>query len=169
MIWEAGREFDLKPVGMHAVDNLRLGKGYRHWGHDIADGDTPLEAGLGFACKLKTDIAFVGRVALEAQKEAGIPKRLVQFQLENPEPLLFHNEPVLRNGETVGYLTSGGYGHTLGAAIGMGYVKNPEGVTTPDWVKEGEYEILVSGVKYKASASLRPLYDPTNEKVKGEA
>lgn len=169
VIWAAGLEFDLKPIGMHAVDNLRLEKGYRHWGDDIADGDTPLEAGLGFACKLKTDIAFIGREALEAQKEAGLSKRLVQFQLETPEPLLFHNEPVLRNGVSVGYLTSGGYGHTLGAAIGMGYVKNVEGVTTPDWIKEGEYQILVAGVKHKAIASLRPLYDPSNEKVKGEA
>jgi 4-methylaminobutanoate oxidase (formaldehyde-forming) len=169
VIWEAGNKYDLKPIGMHAVDNLRLEKGYRHWGDDIADGDTPLEAGLAFACKLNTDIDFIGRTALEAQKETGLTKRLVQFNLMDSNPLLFHNEPVFRNGEAVGYLTSGGYGHTLGAAIGMGYVKNHHGSATPDWVKKGDYQILVSGVKYKAIASLRPLYDPTNLKVKGEA
>lgn len=151
---------------MHAVDNLRLEKGYRHWGHDIADGDTPLEAGLSFACKLNSEIPFIGREALQAQKAAGVSKRLVQFQLDNPEPLLFHNEPILRNGQPVGYITSGGYGHTLGAAIGMGYVTNPDGVASVDWVKEGEYQIRIAGVDYTAKASLRPLYDPGSEKIR---
>ncbi len=165
-LWQAGQDFGIRPVGMHAVDNLRLEKGYRHWGHDIADGDTPLEAGLSFACKLKTEIPFIGREALQAQKATGVSKRLVQFQLDDPAPLLFHNEPILRNGQPTGYITSGGYGHTLGAAVGMGYVTNPDGVASVDWAKEGDYQIRIAGVDYSARASLRPLYDPGSEKIR---
>ena len=166
LLWQTGQDLGIAPVGMHAVDNLRLEKGYRHWGHDIADGDSPLEAGLGFACKLDSDIDFIGRQALLDQRQAGISKRLVQFQLEDPEPLLFHNEPILRNGEAVGYLTSGGYGHFLGAAIGMGYVKNSAGETTAQWINDGEYQLLIANRRYRAKASLKPLYDPLNEKIR---
>lgn len=158
----------LRPVmaGLHAMDSCRIEKGYRHYGHDIAETDTPLEAGLGFACKFdKGD--FLGREFLLNQKENEKPlkKRMVQFLLNDPEPLLFHGEPILRNGETVGYLTSGNYGHHLGGAVGLGYVKNEEGVTI-DFIKEGQWEILVSGVKVSATASLKPLYDPKNETIR---
>ncbi len=167
ILLEAGRAINLQPVGMHAVDSLRLEKGYRHWGHDIGDGDTPLEAGLGFACKLASDIPFIGRTALEQQKQAGLRRRLVQFRLRDPEPLLYHNEPIVRDGEIVGYLTSGGYGHQLGAAIGMGYVENPDGIATPDWIRAGSYQILVAGEAVTAEASLRPFWDPASERIRG--
>jgi 4-methylaminobutanoate oxidase (formaldehyde-forming) len=161
----AGAEFGLKLVGMHAMDSLRIEKAYRHWGHDITCEDTPLEAGLGFACKLAGNVPFTGRDALLRQKEEGVTKRLVQFALEDPEPLLYHNEVVYRDGERVGYLTSGNYGHHLGSAIGLGYVTCEAGVDA-DFVKTGAYEIEIAGMRHAAKASLRPMYDPKSERMK---
>ncbi|MEM7293961.1 MAG: FAD-dependent oxidoreductase, partial [Pseudomonadota bacterium] len=166
IVWEAGREFDMCPVGMHAMDSLRLEKAYRHFGHDINDGDTPVHSGLTFACKLKTDIPFIGRDVVERQLEEGVDRRLVQFRLEDSGPLLLHNEPVYRDGECVGYLTSGNYGHFLGAAMGLGYVTNAGGLCTPDFVKSGSYEIEVACERYSAIASLAPMHDPKNERIK---
>jgi glycine cleavage system aminomethyltransferase T len=140
-------------------------KGYRHWSHDITDEDTPLEAGLGFAVKFDKPNGFIGREALLAQKENGLPKRLLQFKLRDPEPLLYHNEPIWRNNEIVGHITSGAYGHSLGACIGLGYVHTDHGVK-PEEVLDGDYEIEVAGVRVAADASLRPMYDPKNEKIR---
>ena len=154
-----GEKHGLKFVGMHAMDSLRIEKAYRHWGHDITPEDTPIEAGLGFACKLGTNIPFIGREALEKQKADGVTKRMVQFALEDPEPLVYHNEPVYRDGDMVGYLSSGNYGHYLGSAIGLGYVNNPDGVNA-DYGKSGSYEIHTAGERFAAKASLRPMYDP---------
>ena len=147
------------------MNSLRLEKGYRHWGHDITDEETPLEAGLSFVLAWDKPGGFIGREALLAQRESGVEKRLVQFALEDPEPLLYHNEPIWRDGKQVGYLTSGMYGHTLGRALGMGYVHNPGGVT-PEFIKEGKYEIEVAGVRYAAEASLAPFYDSKSGRVK---
>ncbi len=162
---EAGDPMGLKMAGMHVLDSCRIEKAYRHWGHDITDEDTPLEAGLGFACAFDKNQPFIGRDALLRQKETGIGKRLVQFQLEDPEPLLYHNEPIYRDGEIVGYLSSGNYGHHLGAAIGLGYVHHADGVPA-DFIKSGSYEIEVACERFVAKASLRPLYDPKSERVK---
>jgi 4-methylaminobutanoate oxidase (formaldehyde-forming) len=165
-IMAEGDDFGLKPAGLHVLDSCRIEKAFRHWGHDITDEDTPLEAGLGFAVRLDKNADFIGRDALLKQKEAGkLTRRLVQFALEDPEPLLYHNEPVYRDGEAVGYLTSGNYGHHLGRAVGLGYVNNPDGVTA-DWVKDGSYEIEVACERFSAQASLRPMYDPKAERVK---
>ena len=164
-ITEAGADFDLKHVGMHAMNSLRIEKAYRHWGDDIADEDTPLEAGLGFAVKFDKPDGFIGRDALLKQKEAGLTRRLVQFRLTDPEPLLYHNEPILRDGAICGYVTSAMYGHTLGGAIGMGYVNNDDGVDA-DYVKSGAYEIEIAGKRFEAEASLRPMYDPKGERMK---
>ena len=155
----------IKPVGMHAMDSLRIEKAYRHWGHDITDEDTPLEAGLGFAVAFDKPGGFIGRDALLRQKEAGLKKRLVQFLLEDPEPLLYHNEPIFRDDEIVGYISSGMYGHTLGAAVGLGYVNNEQRVDA-EFIKSGRYEIEVAGVRVPASASLRPMYDPKNLRIR---
>ena len=120
-LWEAGQDMGLKLCGMHMMDCARIEKAFRHFGHDITCEDHVLEAGLGFAVKTaKPD--FIGRDAVLRKKDEGLQTRLVQFQLKDPEPLLYHNEPILRDGEIVGYLSSGAYGHHLGAAIGMGYV-----------------------------------------------
>jgi 4-methylaminobutanoate oxidase (formaldehyde-forming) len=160
---EAGREFDLKLCGMHMMDCCRIEKGFRHFGHDITSGDHVLEAGLGFAVKTaKPD--FIGRDAVLEKKETGLERRLVQFKLTDPEPLLYHNEPVLRDGEIVGYLSSGSYGHHLGAAMGMGYVPCA-GESAAD-VLASSYAIEVAGVRVGAEASLKPMYDPKAERVK---
>ncbi|MEQ8665376.1 MAG: FAD-dependent oxidoreductase [Rhodospirillales bacterium] len=164
-ITEAGKDFDLKHVGMHAMNSLRIEKAYRHWGDDIADEDTPLEAGLGFAVKFDKPGGFIGRDALLRQKDAGLKRRLVQFRLTDPEPLLYHNEPVIRDGEICGYVTSAMYGHTLGGAVGLGYVSHADGVDA-DYVNSGSYEIEVAGERFAAEASLRPMYDPKSERMK---
>jgi glycine cleavage system T protein len=152
-------------AGFHALNSLRLEKAYRHWGHDIGDEDTPLEAGLGFACAFDKPTPFIGREVLLEQRERVPVKRLVQFRLTDPEPLLFHNEPIVVDGERIGLLTSGSYGHTLGAAIGMGWVRHPDGVT-PELLRAARFEIEAAGERHRAEASLRPFYDPKGERMR---
>ena len=160
----AGQDMGVKLCGMHMMDAGRIEKGFRHFGHDITSEDHVLEAGLGFA--VKTDKpAFIGRDAVLRKKDEGLNSRLVQFKLTDPEPLLYHNEPVMRNGEVVGYLSSGVYGHHMGAAMGMGYVPC-KGETVAE-VLASTYEIDVMGTRIKAEASLKPFYDPKSERVKG--
>ena len=161
----AGRPLGLMLAGMHAMDSLRLEKAYRHWGHDIGDEDTPIEAGLGFACAFAKPVAFIGKEALLRQKAGGVRKRLVQFALEDPAPLVFHNEPIWRDGRMNGYVTSGSYGHTLGRSVALGYVKNDGGVDAA-YVNAGRYEIEVAGVRVAARASLQPLYDPKSARMR---
>ena len=158
-------EGSLKHVGMHAVNSLRMEKGYRHWGHDISDEETPLEAGLGFSVAWDKPGGFIGKDTLLRQRDKGVQKRLVQFKLNDPGPLLYHNEPIFRNGAVTGYVTSGMYGHALGGTVGLGYVSNADGVSD-DFIAEGQFEIGVAGVKYRADASLRPLYDPKNKRIR---
>ena len=162
-LFEAGQDLGLTLCGMHMMDSCRIEKAFRHFGHDITCEDHVLEAGLGFAVKTdKPD--FIGREAVLRKKDEGLQARLVQFKLDDPEPLLFHNEAVIRDGEIVGYLSSGNYGHTLGAAIGLGYVPCPG--EKPDEVLASAYEIEVAGTRVAATASLRPMYDPRSERVK---
>jgi 4-methylaminobutanoate oxidase (formaldehyde-forming) len=159
----AGQDMGMKLCGMHMMDAGRIEKGFRHFGHDITAEDHILEAGLGFAVKTdKPD--FMGRDAVLRKKEAGLDMRLVQFKLTDPEPLLYHNEPVMRDGEVVGYLSSGVYGHHVGAAMGMGYVPC-KGETVAELLAS-DFEIDVMGTKVKAEASLKPFYDPKSERVK---
>ena len=163
---DAGRPHGLKPVGMHTVDALRMEKGFRHWGHDIVYEDNLVEAGLAFTAKPDKAVPFIGRDAFLAQKAAGVSlRRMVCFLLEEPEPLLFHNEPILRDGVTVGYLTSGSYAHALGAAIGMGYVSADEPVTA-DHLRQARFAIQVNGRAVPARASLKPFYDPSSERMR---
>ena len=160
---EAGQDMGLKLCGMHMMDTCRIEKGFRHFGHDITSEDHVLEAGLGFA--VKTDKPnFIGRDAVLAKRETGLEQRLVQFKLTDAEPLLYHNEPILRNGENVGYLSSGGYGHHVGAAIGMGYVPC-KGESVAELLASS-FEIDVMGTRVKAEAQLKPFYDPKSERVK---
>ena len=164
-IFAAGEAFSLQHCGMHAMNSLRMEKAYRHWGHDIADEDTPLEAGLSFAVAWDKPGGFFGKEAMLEQRENGVKKRLVQFALDDPEPLMYHNEPIWRNDEIVGYITSGMFGHAVGKSLGMGYVENEDGVDTA-YVNEGTYEIEVACERFPATASLRPFYDPKSERVK---
>ncbi|MDX5349396.1 MAG: aminomethyltransferase family protein, partial [Paracoccaceae bacterium] len=154
---------DLKLCGLHTLDSCRIEKAYRHWGHDITDEDHVLEAGLGFTVSRKKP-AFLGRDAVLRKEEAGLDRRMVQFRLKDPEPLLFHNEAVVRDGKIVGPVTSGNYGHFLGGAIGMGYV--PAKGQTDDDILGSRYEIEVAGQRHEAVASLTPMHDPKGERVK---
>ncbi len=159
----AGQDLGAKLCGMHMMDTCRIEKGFRHFGHDITSEDHVLEAGLGFA--VKTDKpAFIGRDAVLRKKDEGLNARMVQFRLTDPEPLLYHNEPIVRDGQIVGYLSSGAYGHHLGGAIGLGYVPC-KGETAAE-VLASNYEIDVMGTRVRAEASLKPMYDPKSERVK---
>ena len=161
----AGASFGLKHAGYHALNALRMDKGYRHWGHDVTDEDTPLEAGLGFAVKMDKLGGFIGREALARQKQMGVKQRLVQFLLRSPEPMLYHNEPIWQGDRIAGYIRSGMYSHTLGAACGLGYVTAADsGVVGA--IGEDDYEIEVAGVRRPAKASLKPLFDPANARIK---
>ncbi|MAO25738.1 MAG: FAD-dependent oxidoreductase [Roseovarius sp.] len=162
-LYEAGQAHGLKLCGMHMMDSCRIEKGFRHFGHDITAEDHVLEAGLGFAVKTAKP-EFIGRDAVLRKKDEGLAARMVQFKLTDPEPLLYHNEPVIRDGEIVGYLSSGSYGHALGGAMGLGYVPC-KGESAAD-VLASTYEIDVAGTRVRAEASLKPMYDPKGERAK---
>ena len=164
-IVEAGAEWGLAHAGYHALNSLRTEKAYRHWSHDITDEDSPLEAGLDFVVKWDKPGGFVGREALLQQREQGLSRHLVQLRLKDPEPLIYHNEPIWRDGILVGHITSGAYGHTLGGAVGLGYVSAIP-ADAPEAVLEGIYEVEVACEKITAEVSLRPLYDPENSKIR---
>ncbi|CUH61086.1 GcvT family protein [Thalassobacter stenotrophicus] len=162
-LMDAGAEMGLTLCGMHMMDTCRIEKGFRHFGHDITSEDHVMEAGLGFAVK-KDKPAYIGRDAVLRKQDEGLAMRMVQFKLTDPEPLLYHAEPILRNGEVVGFLTSGAYGHTLGGAMGLGYV--PCKGESVQEVLASSYEIEVAGTRVAATASLKPMYDPKSERVK---
>ncbi len=165
-ILAAGEGHGLALAGMHAMQSLRIEKAYRAWGHDIGDQDTSLEAGLGFAVAWDKPGGFIGREALLRQREKGVTKRLVQFALNDPEPLLYGREPIYRDGDIAGYVTSAMYGHTLGTAIGLGYVSNEGQVVDVNFIATGAFEIEIAGVRHPAAASLKPLFDPTGERLR---
>jgi heterotetrameric sarcosine oxidase gamma subunit len=154
---------DLTLCGLHTLDSCRIEKAYRHWGHDITDEDHVLEAGLGFTVSRKKP-AFLGREAVLRKDQQGLDRRLLQFRLTDPEPLLFHNEAIVRDGKIVGPVTSGNYGHFLGGAIGLGYVP-AKGQTDADLLGS-TYEIEVAGQRHAAVASLVPMHDPKSERVR---
>ncbi len=165
VLTNAGEAVGLTLAGLQALETLRLEKPYRDYGSDIDNMDTPLEAGLGFFVKFNKPGGFIGREALLRQKEAGLQQRFVQFLLQDPEPLLHGGEPIVRDGVHAGYIRAGGYGHTLGGAVGLGFVEHEVGVTS-DYIKSGIYEIEVADIRYPAQASLRPMYDPKNRRVR---
>jgi glycine cleavage system aminomethyltransferase T/glycine/D-amino acid oxidase-like deaminating enzyme len=162
----AGPTFGLRLAGYHALNSLRMEKAYRHWGHDISDEDTPLEAGLHFAIAWKKAGGFVGREALERQREAGLRRRLVAVALGRTDRMLYHNEPIWRNGELVGRISSAMFGHTVGAPLGLGYLANGGAPVTPEWIAAGHYEVEVADERIPARVSLQPFYDPASERVK---
>ncbi|MBE1284187.1 MAG: FAD-dependent oxidoreductase [Rhodobacteraceae bacterium] len=149
--------------GGMAVDSCRIEKGFRHWGHDIGPHDSPVDSGLTFACDFATE--FTGKAAIEARKAEGAKSRLLSFRLDDPDALVFGKEPILCDGEIVGRLTSASYGWTVEGAIGMGYVTRPDGMTLKDLAGRA-YQIMVSGRPVSAQASLKPLYDPGNARMR---
>jgi 4-methylaminobutanoate oxidase (formaldehyde-forming) len=165
-IVRAGAAFGLKLAGYHAMNSLRMEKAYRHWGHDISDEDTPLEAGLGFTVAWDKPGGFIGRDALWRQKENGVRRRLALFAVDRAEPVLYHNEPIWRDGRRVGRTTSAMFGHTVGRQLAMGYIENDGDVVSADWIGAGHYELEVAGVRVPALVSLRPFYDPASQRIK---
>jgi 4-methylaminobutanoate oxidase (formaldehyde-forming) len=153
------------PAGYRAIESLRLEKGYRAWGADITPNDNPLEAGLGFAVKLRSDTPFLGRAALEEAAARPLPKRLVTFTIVDPAVVLAGRETILRDGRPVGYLASAGWGYTIGANIGLGYVRNRDGVTD-EWLESGTYALEVATERRPATLHLEPLYDPAHARVR---
>ena len=161
----AGEGVGIRPVGYRAIESLRLEKGYRAWSSDITPNDTPFEAGLGWTVKMRSNADFIGRKALESVAGQPLKKRLAGFTISDPDAVLVGRETILRNGEPVGYLTSGGYGYTVGKGVGYGYVRNAEGVTD-DFLTSGRYELVVANEAVPAVIELAPLYDPENLRVK---
>ncbi|PWK68497.1 FAD-dependent oxidoreductase [Aminobacter sp. AP02] len=161
----AGAAHDIRPVGYRALESLRLEKGYRAWGSDITPNDTPFEAGLGWAVKLRKNTDFLGRKALEKIAGAALTKRLAGFTVDDKDVVLVGRETILRDGQPVGYLTSGGYGYTVGKNIGYGYVRNAAGVGD-DFLKSGVYELVVATEKVPARIHLEPMFDPAAARVK---
>jgi 4-methylaminobutanoate oxidase (formaldehyde-forming) len=161
----AGASLGLRDAGYHALDSLRIEKGYRHWGHDVSTDDTPLEAGLGFAVAFDKGCDFIGRDALLGQRERGVDRRLVGFCLEDPEPLLMHDEPIWRDGRMVGQVSSGSYGHTLNCAVALGYIEWNPADGAPS-LHASRFEIEVACQRFAARASLRPFYDPAGARTR---
>jgi 4-methylaminobutanoate oxidase (formaldehyde-forming) len=162
----AGESVGLRHAGLKALASLRMEKGYRDYGHDIDNTDSVLEAGLGFAVDLARPGDFIGRKAVEEKKAAGpLSRRLVQLLVDDPEPMLWHAEPVYREGKTVGHVRAASYGHTLGGAVGLAMVEAGEPVDRA-WIDSAQWEVDIAGRLYPATASLRPLYDPQMLKVK---
>jgi glycine cleavage system aminomethyltransferase T/glycine/D-amino acid oxidase-like deaminating enzyme len=167
----AGADHGLVPAGLKALSSLRMEKAYRDFGHDIDNTDCPLEAGLGFALALDKPGGFIGRDAVLARRKAnaeagGMVRRIVQVRLLDPEPLLYHAEVVLRDGQPVGYVRAGSYGWTLGSAVGLAMVEGGGEIVTADWLAAGSWEVDIAGTRHPAEVSLRPMYDPTSARVR---
>jgi 4-methylaminobutanoate oxidase (formaldehyde-forming) len=166
---QAGEAFGLRMGGFFAINAMRMEKGYRHWGHDMGEEDTPLQAGVGFAVAMDKPGGFIGREALLRQKAEGpLTRRLVQLRLtgEGVPPHLYHNEPILRDGQIVGSVTSGAYGHRIGASLGMGYVSCPDGVSGA-WLGSGRWEVEIAWQRHPVAVQFRPWYDPAGERFRG--
>ena len=162
---EAGADLGYRNVGIGAMGSLRLEKAYRDYGLDIDNRDTPLDVGLGFAVAWDKPDGFLGREALLAARMSGPPKRrLVQLLVEDPEPLLFGGEPVLRDGRVFGFVRAGAYGHTFGGAVGLAMLED-EGGLPAEAVDGVRFEVDIAGTRYPARASIRPLYDPDRARI----
>ncbi|MBI2719926.1 MAG: GcvT family protein [Rhizobiales bacterium] len=168
-LWAAGQDFSLTPAGMHTMNNCRMEKAYRHWGHDISDEETPVEAGLGFAIAWDKKGGFIGKEALEKQRTRKVqPKRLVCLALADTSdkaPMIYHEEPIYRDGMIVGSTTSGAWGHRVNLSLGLGYVKDEAGVTR-EWIEAGTWEVELAWKRYPAKVQLQSFYDPKGERIK---
>ena len=164
-LMDAGRAHGIADAGYRAIESLRLEKGYRAWGADIGPDNTPLEAGMSWATKTNTDIGFRGRDAIETQEQTGTTSRLACFTVDDPDVVLLGRETIYRNGEMVGWLTSAGWGYTVGANIGYGYVRHRDGVDSAH-LMAGSYELEVATRRTTCTVHLRALYDPDMQRVR---
>ena len=168
-LWAAGKDFGLTPAGMHSMNNCRMEKAYRHWGHDISDEETPLEAGLGFAVAWDKKGDFIGKEALAKQRARALqPKRMVCLALADDSicaPMIYHEEPIYRSGVIVGSTTSGAWGHRVNLSLGLGYVRNEAGVSK-EWLEAGTWEVELAWKRHAARVQLQSFYDPKGERIK---
>ena len=163
----AGADLGVADAGYYAIESMRLEKGYRAFGRELTPDHSPVEAGLTFACKLGTDIDFLGRAAVEKVRAEGPRHRLVSFVLDDPRPMLWGGELLLRDGLAVGQVTSAAWGETLGTCVGLGYVAEPgAAATTIDWVRDGRYAVNVGGEVHPVTVGLRAPYDPKGAKIR---
>jgi len=166
-LMEAGARYDLRPMGLQAVDSCRMEKAFRHWGHDIGPDDTPLDAGLGFAVGWEKPHDFIGRAALERQRADGSRRQLVQFAVEGAHPLLLHDEPVFRDGKLAGRTTSGARGFRTGLSLGFAYIPMEAGETKSE-VAESRFEVSVAGRRYPLRVLAKPPYDPEGLRMRAK-
>jgi 4-methylaminobutanoate oxidase (formaldehyde-forming) len=166
-LMQAGAKFGVGRGGYYTIESLRLEKGYRAFGRELTPSENPVEAGLLFACKLRTDIAFLGREAVEKAKAEGPRKKLVGFTVDSSDAMLWGGELIMRDGAVAGQVTSAAWGETTGSCVGLAYVRaSDNSVINADWVKAGSYEVNVGGQLHPVAVSLKPLYDPTNERIR---
>lgn len=163
-IMEAGASHGIRNAGHYAINSLRLEKAYRAWGSDVSPDDTPLQAGLSFALAWDKQGGFMGRDALLKQREQGIRKRMAAFVLDDPQPILWGHEIIYRDGQVAGYTSSASYGHTVGGAVALGYVKSKD-VISRDWIEAGRYEIAISAKRHAATVHWRSPYDPKRARI----
>ncbi|PUA82879.1 GcvT family protein [Nocardioides currus] len=166
-LMSAGADLGVMNGGYHAIESLRLEKGYRAFGRELTPDHTPVDAGLLFACKLRTDVDFLGRTALEAARARGPLRKLVSFAVASPEPMLWGGELVLRDGAPAGQVTSAAWSPTLGSCVGLAYLWDPGGAPIDaEWVRAATYAVDVGGVRVPVTVSLRPLVDPEGLRIK---
>jgi glycine cleavage system aminomethyltransferase T/glycine/D-amino acid oxidase-like deaminating enzyme len=163
----AGVALGVARGGYYAIESLRLEKGYRAFGRELTPSDGPVEAGLLFACKLKTDIDFLGRAAVEKAKAEGPRRKLVGFSVDSPDAMLWGGELVLRDGAVAGQVTSAAWGETTGACAGLAYVRSlDDTIVDAAWISAGDYRVNVGGDLFPITVSLKPIYDPTNARIR---
>jgi glycine cleavage system aminomethyltransferase T/glycine/D-amino acid oxidase-like deaminating enzyme len=168
-LMSAGRDLGVTDAGYYAIESMRLEKGYRAFGRELTPDYNPVEAGLTFACKLRSDIDFLGRTALEKARAEGPRRRLVSFVVDDPGPMLWGGELLLRDGQAVGQVTSAAWGETLGACVGLAYAADPAGVTAPEWLDAGRYAVDVAGSVHPVTTSRKAPYDPAGARVRPSA
>ena len=164
-IMEYGNQFGLINAGYRCIESCRLEKGYRAWGSDIGPDHTPLEAGLGWATKINSDKDFIGKKALLNQKSKGLKKIFAGFTCDDPNQILLGRETIFRDGKQVGWLSSGGYGYTIGKSIGYGYIRSKD-VIDQNFVENGNYELEIATKKVPCNVHLYPIYDKEMIKIK---
>ena len=160
-----GEPFGLVDAGYRAIETLRLEKGYRAWAADISPDHTPMEAGLGWAVKLKSGVPFLGRDALVEQARAPLKKRLACFTIDDPGVVLLGRETIYRDGQRVGWLSSAGWGYTVEKNIGYGYVRHEAGATR-EFLESGTYELEIAAERVPCKIRFGALYDPAMKRIK---
>ncbi|MFI6451327.1 FAD-dependent oxidoreductase [Streptosporangium amethystogenes] len=163
---DAGADLGLLPIGHYAIDAMRIEKGYRAWGRELTPDRTPVEAGMSFACKLNTDIAFRGREAVEKQKQHGVRSRMVSVTVDDAGTALWGGELILRNGEPAGFVSSAAFGPTVGKGVGLAYIEREHDLVDAEYINAGTYQLDVAGDLLAANVSLRAPFDPAGSRLK---